>query len=220
MGRHSYRRPSHFPFARRVSCRCRVASCVVTLGETCVCSAAQGGGERAHGVRGDPAGVRGADQQPEHGRRHALPQGRLPRPHRLRAHARREGRRVQPRLREEHLPAPPRRLQRFAHRLLSFLSFLSFFFSSIVTADRVSCVSCVSCDRRTDNGGSPAFTNMYGSHPFYMELRSTGAHGVFLLNSNGTSERACAVVCVRWCVRSSHIPRRCQAWTCTRVRSS
>jgi alpha-glucosidase (family GH31 glycosyl hydrolase) len=61
-------------------------------------------------------------------------------------------------------------------------------------------VSCVSRDRITDNGGSPAFTNMYGSHPFYMELRSTGAHGVFLLNSNGTSA-VCAVVCAACAVK-------------------
>jgi hypothetical protein len=27
--------------------------------------------------------------------------------------------------------------------------------------------------------------NLYGSHPFYLEMRSNGAaHGVFLLNSN------------------------------------
>ena len=35
--------------------------------------------------------------------------------------------------------------------------------------------------------GTPVHKNLYGSHPFYLDLRSqTGnAHGVFLLNSNG-----------------------------------
>ncbi|SPO02052.1 related to alpha-glucosidase b [Cephalotrichum gorgonifer] len=31
----------------------------------------------------------------------------------------------------------------------------------------------------------PSGTNIYGSHPFYVEQRATGSHGVFLLNSNG-----------------------------------
>ena len=33
--------------------------------------------------------------------------------------------------------------------------------------------------------GVPNSTNLYGSHPIYFEHRSTGSHGVFLLNSNG-----------------------------------
>ncbi|KAG5973501.1 hypothetical protein E4U55_000492 [Claviceps digitariae] len=31
----------------------------------------------------------------------------------------------------------------------------------------------------------PSSTNLYGSHPIYMEHRAGGSHGVFLLNSNG-----------------------------------
>ncbi|KAJ5098342.1 hypothetical protein N7532_005343 [Penicillium argentinense] len=31
----------------------------------------------------------------------------------------------------------------------------------------------------------PAGTNLYGSHPIYIEQRETGSHGVFLLNSDG-----------------------------------
>lgn len=31
----------------------------------------------------------------------------------------------------------------------------------------------------------PSGTNLYGNHPIYFEHRSTGTHGVFLLNSNG-----------------------------------
>ncbi|PNY25265.1 alpha/beta-glucosidase agdC [Tolypocladium capitatum] len=31
----------------------------------------------------------------------------------------------------------------------------------------------------------PALSNLYGTHPIYLEQRDTGAHGVFLLNSNG-----------------------------------
>ncbi|KAK0227678.1 alpha-glucosidase [Armillaria fumosa] len=31
----------------------------------------------------------------------------------------------------------------------------------------------------------PAGTNLYGNHPIYFEHRTTGTHGVFLLNSNG-----------------------------------
>jgi hypothetical protein len=38
---------------------------------------------------------------------------------------------------------------------------------------------------------------MYGSHPFYMELRSGGAHGVFFLNSNGTRALYLAMPCWR-----------------------
>ncbi|ROT41948.1 alpha-glucosidase [Sodiomyces alkalinus F11] len=36
-----------------------------------------------------------------------------------------------------------------------------------------------------DSYGVPPGTNLYGSHPFYVEQRETGTHGVFLLNSNG-----------------------------------
>lgn len=32
---------------------------------------------------------------------------------------------------------------------------------------------------------TPVDQNAYGSHPFYMEVRTSGAHGVFLKNSNG-----------------------------------
>lgn len=33
--------------------------------------------------------------------------------------------------------------------------------------------------------GTPPDVNLYGSHPFYMQLRQSGnAHGVFMLNSN------------------------------------
>lgn len=31
----------------------------------------------------------------------------------------------------------------------------------------------------------PVGTNLYGTHPIYFEHRTTGTHGVFLLNSNG-----------------------------------
>ncbi|KND87644.1 putative alpha/beta-glucosidase agdC [Tolypocladium ophioglossoides CBS 100239] len=31
----------------------------------------------------------------------------------------------------------------------------------------------------------PQNSNLYGTHPFYLEHRATGSHGVFLLNSNG-----------------------------------
>jgi alpha-glucosidase len=31
----------------------------------------------------------------------------------------------------------------------------------------------------------PTGTNLYGSHPVYFEHRTTGTHGVFMLNSNG-----------------------------------
>lgn len=36
-----------------------------------------------------------------------------------------------------------------------------------------------------DSYGVPPGTNLYGSHPFYIEQRESGAHGVFFLNSNG-----------------------------------
>jgi alpha-glucosidase len=36
-----------------------------------------------------------------------------------------------------------------------------------------------------DAYGTPNGTNLYGNHPIYFEHRSTGTHGVFLLNSNG-----------------------------------
>lgn len=36
-----------------------------------------------------------------------------------------------------------------------------------------------------DSYGVPLGTNLYGNHPVYFEHRSTGTHGVFLLNSNG-----------------------------------
>lgn len=32
---------------------------------------------------------------------------------------------------------------------------------------------------------SPNATNMYSNHPVYYEYRTTGTHGVFVLNSNG-----------------------------------
>lgn len=36
-----------------------------------------------------------------------------------------------------------------------------------------------------DAYGIPRGTNLYGHHPIYVEQRTTGTHGVFLLNSNG-----------------------------------
>ncbi|ODA79223.1 hypothetical protein RJ55_04816 [Drechmeria coniospora] len=36
-----------------------------------------------------------------------------------------------------------------------------------------------------DSYGVPLESNLYGTHPFYLEHRKTGSHGVFLLNSNG-----------------------------------
>ncbi|KAG2021300.1 alpha glucosidase [Coprinopsis cinerea AmutBmut pab1-1] len=36
-----------------------------------------------------------------------------------------------------------------------------------------------------DSYGVPNGTNLYGNHPVYFEHRTTGTHGVFLLNSNG-----------------------------------
>lgn len=36
-----------------------------------------------------------------------------------------------------------------------------------------------------DSYGIPNNANLYGTHPFYLEQRTTGAHGVFFLNSNG-----------------------------------
>lgn len=36
-----------------------------------------------------------------------------------------------------------------------------------------------------DAYGVPVGTNLYGNHPIYFEHRTTGTHGVFLLNSNG-----------------------------------
>lgn len=36
-----------------------------------------------------------------------------------------------------------------------------------------------------DNPSVPANTNLYGDHPVYFEHRSSGTHGVLLLNSNG-----------------------------------
>ncbi|KAG6899905.1 hypothetical protein C0993_005484 [Termitomyces sp. T159_Od127] len=36
-----------------------------------------------------------------------------------------------------------------------------------------------------DAPGIPVGTNLYGNHPVYFEHRTTGTHGVFLLNSNG-----------------------------------
>ncbi|PVG01161.1 hypothetical protein CPB86DRAFT_753322 [Serendipita vermifera] len=36
-----------------------------------------------------------------------------------------------------------------------------------------------------DSPGIPTGTNLYGAHPVYFEHRTTGTHGVFLLNSNG-----------------------------------
>lgn len=36
-----------------------------------------------------------------------------------------------------------------------------------------------------DSFGVPEGSNLYGTQPFYLEHRETGAHGVFLLNSNG-----------------------------------
>ncbi|GJN69968.1 alpha-glucosidase [Purpureocillium lilacinum] len=36
-----------------------------------------------------------------------------------------------------------------------------------------------------DSYGLPNNSNLYGTHPFYLEQRKGGSHGVFLLNSNG-----------------------------------
>ena len=36
-----------------------------------------------------------------------------------------------------------------------------------------------------DTSGTPEGTNSYGEHPIYFEHRSTGTHGVLLVNSNG-----------------------------------
>ncbi len=36
-----------------------------------------------------------------------------------------------------------------------------------------------------DAYGVPQGSNLYGNHPIYYEHRTTGTHGVFLLNSNG-----------------------------------
>ncbi|KAF5387031.1 hypothetical protein D9615_002119 [Tricholomella constricta] len=36
-----------------------------------------------------------------------------------------------------------------------------------------------------DSYGIPVGTNLYGNHPVYFEHRTTGTHGVFLLNANG-----------------------------------
>lgn len=36
-----------------------------------------------------------------------------------------------------------------------------------------------------DSFGIPSNSNLYGNHPVYFEHRTTGTHGVFLLNSNG-----------------------------------
>ena len=36
-----------------------------------------------------------------------------------------------------------------------------------------------------DAYGTPPGTNLYGSHPLYLDHRADGDHGVFLLNSNG-----------------------------------
>ncbi|KAL6803531.1 glycoside hydrolase family 31 protein [Trichoderma sp. SZMC 28012] len=36
-----------------------------------------------------------------------------------------------------------------------------------------------------DSYGIPNNANLYGTHPFYLEHRATGSHGVFFLNSNG-----------------------------------
>ncbi|XWW93301.1 hypothetical protein V2A60_001233 [Cordyceps javanica] len=36
-----------------------------------------------------------------------------------------------------------------------------------------------------DSFGIPNGANLYGAHPFYLEQRTTGAHGVLFLNSNG-----------------------------------
>ncbi|KAI0538795.1 glycoside hydrolase family 31 protein [Xylaria digitata] len=36
-----------------------------------------------------------------------------------------------------------------------------------------------------DSYGVPTGANLYGSHPVYYELRDSGSHGVFFLNSNG-----------------------------------
>lgn len=36
-----------------------------------------------------------------------------------------------------------------------------------------------------DAYGIPTGTNLYGNHPIYFEHRTTGTHGVFLVNSNG-----------------------------------
>jgi len=36
----------------------------------------------------------------------------------------------------------------------------------------------------TQDTGTPENKNLYGAHPFYMELRNTSAHGVFFHNSN------------------------------------
>lgn len=36
-----------------------------------------------------------------------------------------------------------------------------------------------------DNYGIPSGTNVYGSHPIYVEQRESGSHGVFFMNSNG-----------------------------------
>jgi alpha-glucosidase len=36
-----------------------------------------------------------------------------------------------------------------------------------------------------DSYGIPANSNLYGTHPFYLEHRTTGSHGVLFLNSNG-----------------------------------
>ena len=36
-----------------------------------------------------------------------------------------------------------------------------------------------------DSPSVPTGSNLYGVHPIYFEPRTTGTHGVFLLNSNG-----------------------------------
>lgn len=36
-----------------------------------------------------------------------------------------------------------------------------------------------------DSGGTPVDENLYGSHPFYLDLREGASHGVFMRNSHG-----------------------------------
>jgi alpha-glucosidase (family GH31 glycosyl hydrolase) len=40
-------------------------------------------------------------------------------------------------------------------------------------------------DLMTNHSSVPAGTNLYGNHPIYFEHRTSGTHGVLLLNSNG-----------------------------------